>query len=571
MAKTREAYIEPDYVATSYKTLPQLLMDAAKEEIPAIRPLKFNIHYWRPVVIGFVLLPKKLKKFEKRGLFDVTKHRGDIILKKISLFEDLDKQGPIDILVTKLTPWYFAAKNDNQLCLDQLKKITSYIDKHKTNLNFDRYADKLGNKNEHFMFVLDDPNVAKRSIDRWFIYETIMDPKLKSLSPNSSFQNEDISAFEEVRASMADVNDLVLNGANSLTNASNDTPTTGNSDDGNEEKFDDIYQQKEYHIPRTILFPKEMLKQCFDKRDNVSKFISHLRNEDKTTKEKEKEKGKDKEKVKDETFSLEGTIRELLIELNKFKFPIFGKTRFSGTSAETTIYGKEKDVEQKDDDKAKVIDKGKESSKDGGNEKKEEHKNNNNNDDEAWRYQKRSSEGHHMFIIPKIELMFDKDTLLDDSTDWIFQQYLDHNSECHKIYVLGDLVFATVNNSTPSISEIMGALSDNGNKMIFINSRVTSKKQKPNQEKRDHLRAIYLQLGKQLRNKFNMNCFGFDMIFRASDNKGYIVDLNFLPSYKSVANFQSVFIEWMLFEYRQFIAKIHQQRLQQLEKQTDAQ
>ncbi len=58
-----------------------------------------------------------------------------------------------------------------------------------------------------------------------------------------------------------------------------------------------------------------------------------------------------------------------------------------------------------------------------------------------------------------------------------------------------------------------------------------------------------------------VECYGIDVIFEDIQGdgkeeggvKGWIVDLNYMPSYKSIKNFRAVLWHYVLWKYRDFI------------------
>merc|ERR1712228_157100 len=158
---------------------------------------------------------------------------------------------------------------------------------------------------------------------------------------------------------------------------------------------------------------------------------------------------------------------------------------------------------------------------------------------------------HSMFIIPKASMIFNALSSFksenDQKTDWILQQYVNHRG-CHKVYVVDKSVFVTVNDSTPSIESIA-----NCSKHTFIDTANYSKHPLKDQSQKNKKNKLYKTLSMKIQKIFELNCFGFDLLFDDEHKNGYIVDLNYLPGYKSVPNFSAVFWAFVLKKYFEFI------------------
>lgn len=156
------------------------------------------------------------------------------------------------------------------------------------------------------------------------------------------------------------------------------------------------------------------------------------------------------------------------------------------------------------------------------------------------------SVAHHMFIVPCAHLLYDTICEFEDK-EWIIQEYIDHKHQCHKVYCLGDEVFATVNDSTPDIECL------STEQHMFINSGKFSKKCIADQSERKY-GELYESVCKQMRDAFGLECLGYDLIFDGL-NKGYIIDCNYFPGYKNVGNFSAVFWAYLLGKYFSFISE----------------
>jgi len=169
-------------------------------------------------------------------------------------------------------------------------------------------------------------------------------------------------------------------------------------------------------------------------------------------------------------------------------------------------------------------------------------------------------DGHCLYILASIDTIYDDTELFDnmlknEDGDWILQEYIDHSCGCHKVYNLGYFVFASMNHSTPRSDDIKLQNTESKNKAIQVSSTGISSKQYTDQSKRDALcksSRFYQVIARQLKEAFKVNLFGFDIVFDAQSNIGYVVDFNFMPSFKIAQNFHTVLTEYLLYEYFQF-------------------
>ena len=156
---------------------------------------------------------------------------------------------------------------------------------------------------------------------------------------------------------------------------------------------------------------------------------------------------------------------------------------------------------------------------------------------------KNREKAHFMYIIPNIESLFKISPTIDNTMDWILQEYIDHNSQCHKIYVIGNNVFGTINDSTPNHNDI------NRNKSTFIDSSKFSKTPYNDQTLTNKYKIFYHKLSNKLINIFNIKYFGYDLIIQNKSNKIFLIDINFLPGYKNIHHFSGIFWGYIINQY----------------------
>merc|ERR1712129_228122 len=129
---------------------------------------------------------------------------------------------------------------------------------------------------------------------------------------------------------------------------------------------------------------------------------------------------------------------------------------------------------------------------------------------------------HSFYILPKASMICDALSSFKSENEQ--KTYVKHNG-CHKVYAVDDNVFATVNDSTPKLSAIDDA------RHTFIDTGKYSKKPLADQNDKKLNDNLYQALSMRIKELFELDCFGYDLLFDDELNQGYIVDLNFLPGY----------------------------------------
>lgn len=145
----------------------------------------------------------------------------------------------------------------------------------------------------------------------------------------------------------------------------------------------------------------------------------------------------------------------------------------------------------------------------------------------------------------------------------IVQQYIDHDDNFFKVYVIGNDIMYYQRPSTPNLTNST-AISSSKLKSIFFDSRCMYPKLKDfmeidndnnsnnydkvdyneddNSRDHDHNRGIpdptqIAAAANALKAEFNLTLFGFDVIRDNKMNELFVIDVNFFPSYKEVADF----------------------------------
>lgn len=130
------------------------------------------------------------------------------------------------------------------------------------------------------------------------------------------------------------------------------------------------------------------------------------------------------------------------------------------------------------------------------------------------------------------------------------QQYIPHQY-IHKVYVLGNDVFCYIRSSL-NVSRV--ALDE----VLQFDSQQLSKEQVGSADQASQPVAqyitLYQQIAKQLARVLRIDLFGFDVIL-GDNNTAYIVDVNYLPSYKEVFNFSTLFNAYVVHKYERKIVQ----------------
>jgi len=119
----------------------------------------------------------------------------------------------------------------------------------------------------------------------------------------------------------------------------------------------------------------------------------------------------------------------------------------------------------------------------------------------------------------------------DHEVIWVCQKFRE-TSHCHKIFVIGEHVFGTVNDT------ISKSISDSDEPLTQLDSHLLSK----NVERRatPEEQKVYCKFAAMLRKKLGLSLFGFDLLI--IDGENLIVDVNYFPSYKTLMHKQALFL-----------------------------
>ncbi|KAM7278931.1 hypothetical protein ACFE04_006065 [Oxalis oulophora] len=142
------------------------------------------------------------------------------------------------------------------------------------------------------------------------------------------------------------------------------------------------------------------------------------------------------------------------------------------------------------------------------------------------------ADAHSMAIVFRVEDFRGLDVPLPA----VIQEYVNHSSTLFKFYVLGEKVFHAVKKSTPNADQLM-KLSD-GTGLIFDSLKsLPTGKQDSSKPKNDLLDlAVVTEAANWLRKKLELTIFGFDVVVQEGSGDHVMVDVNYLPSFKEVAD-----------------------------------
>nr|XP_043617143.1 inositol 1,3,4-trisphosphate 5/6-kinase 4 isoform X1 [Erigeron canadensis] len=129
----------------------------------------------------------------------------------------------------------------------------------------------------------------------------------------------------------------------------------------------------------------------------------------------------------------------------------------------------------------------------------------------------------------------------------IVQEYVDHSSTLYKFYVLGEKVFYAIKNSTPNADILRNSYEKSGLKPLLFDSLKSlpidvNKKPSEIRDCSELKQQQNLDIGlvtdaaNHLRMVLDLTIFGFDVVIQEGTRDHVIVDVNYLPSFKEVAN-----------------------------------
>ncbi|KAK9822125.1 hypothetical protein WJX74_009476 [Apatococcus lobatus] len=115
-------------------------------------------------------------------------------------------------------------------------------------------------------------------------------------------------------------------------------------------------------------------------------------------------------------------------------------------------------------------------------------------------------------------------------TPALLQEYIDHSSVLHKVYVAGSQVGVSAQPSWPDAAIMQHQLSPSDHQMMSFNSLASPLRDYPVPAAGVPMHLVH-QAVDFLRSATHLSLFGFDMVVQNNTGRIYIVDINYFPSY----------------------------------------
>ncbi|CAA0829557.1 Inositol 1-3-4-trisphosphate 5/6-kinase 4 [Striga hermonthica] len=144
------------------------------------------------------------------------------------------------------------------------------------------------------------------------------------------------------------------------------------------------------------------------------------------------------------------------------------------------------------------------------------------------------SNAHSMAIVFKMDQYKDLNVPLPA----VVQEYVDHSSLIYKFYALGSKVFYAVKKSIPNTDILMNLFADKGSKPLHFDSLKSLPVATEQLSAGNHQLELDLvnDAANWLRRTLDLTIFGFDVVIQEGTGDHVIVDVNYLPSFKEVAD-----------------------------------
>ncbi|GER53705.1 inositol-tetrakisphosphate 1-kinase [Striga asiatica] len=144
------------------------------------------------------------------------------------------------------------------------------------------------------------------------------------------------------------------------------------------------------------------------------------------------------------------------------------------------------------------------------------------------------SNAHSMAIVFKVDQYKDLNVPLPA----VVQEYVDHSSLIYKFYALGSKVFYAVKKSIPNTDILMNLFADKGSKPLHFDSLKSLPVATEQLSASNHQLDLDLvnDAANWLRRTLDLTIFGFDAVIQEGTGDHVIVDVNYLPSFKEVAD-----------------------------------
>lgn len=141
---------------------------------------------------------------------------------------------------------------------------------------------------------------------------------------------------------------------------------------------------------------------------------------------------------------------------------------------------------------------------------------------------------HQMWLLSSLQQL--ESQPLEDGETYVVQQFVPHGARVFKAYVVGSFVeIVTKESLDPARMQTAGRRPASA--PVVFNSQTMLHQQLPMLfDVPQALRATIVQIAARLREAFGLDLLGFDVICDEHSGCPYVIDVNYFPSYKDVAN-----------------------------------
>jgi inositol-1,3,4-trisphosphate 5/6-kinase/inositol-tetrakisphosphate 1-kinase len=171
-------------------------------------------------------------------------------------------------------------------------------------------------------------------------------------------------------------------------------------------------------------------------------------------------------------------------------------------------------------------------------------------------------DSHQMIILPSFDSLKE---LLENDSEWIIQEYVNHDGVIYKAYVMGDFYQVFPRESLPNfpvLYKLSSAIHFNSHDPISSSmfaqpqtkeeafAEIPRTRYSPVSYRKSidvgKLNVLVGSISKQLQRTLGLEMFGFDLIRESSSGLYYIVDVNYFPSYKGFASLSELLVRHLL-------------------------
>lgn len=148
----------------------------------------------------------------------------------------------------------------------------------------------------------------------------------------------------------------------------------------------------------------------------------------------------------------------------------------------------------------------------------------------------------------ELSLAFNKNCLSDLQPPLVLQEFVNHGGVLFKVYVVGDIVKVVRRFSLPDVCE-----GEHGKKGVIPFPRVSCAAASAEEADLDPIvgelppQEMLESLSRELRVRLGLSLFNLDMIREnGKGNKYYVIDINYLPGYGKMPDYEKVFTDFFL-------------------------